>query len=568
VKGHPSLSSSMHNFKRAFFVISAAILAATALSCDNSKLGCIKCTDEATCNTAGCSFTQIPFFGGKCMSTSIAATVDKANQGVSKWTACKGKTGSACAAPDCALSGAVCMPKAAADKANTAITEGSAELKELGTDMSGIMKGIFNDGQATADQIKEKLDTLSGKDLASIASGLSEQVKNGKVSQKTLAAVMEKMKAGTAWGAVSTWDVDKIEEAGNLLDGLSATELGQISEENFDASIAKFGEIGTWAKDQATQLASKFAASAGDAATITAEALNSAKGFLSGLDTSTLQGLSETEFIKAKDSFKAAAAKLGAFDTAQVQSMASKVKSGLGDLATLTAATATDYGSLMGMLSATDLKTLPAAAMAGMSAEAIRMMSDDTSKLTTMTKEQLKSMGEDARKAVNGAGLKALTSDLDKVRAVLGCADDVSKCPGAVTDIVIKFDSTKNTAAEMLAQAKTTLQTSGQDYSTCTSNMCEKGIQSLDTGVAIEAATAAVARRASSDNMQTTVRVSAESLAAANAAATATGALGASSTVSTTTASSSSTVTSAADNGRAIAAAPLMMAVAAAGVLM
>jgi len=562
-------TAEMRHIGCALFVMSAAILATTALSCENSQLGCLKCTDEATCNTAGCSFKQVSIFGGKCLSATIATAVDKANQGASKWTKCKGKTGSACAAPDCALVGAVCMPKAAADKANAEIATGSAELKKLGADMSSIMKGIFNDGQATADQIKEKLDALSGKDLASIASGLSEQVKNGKVSQQTLAAVIEKMKGSTAWGAVSTWDVDKIEEAGNLLDGLRAAELGQISEENFEVTIAKFGEIQTWAKDQVTQLASKFAASAGDAATISAEALNSAKGFLSGLGANTLQSLSETEFVKAKDSFKAAANKLGAFDSAQVQSMASKVKSGLGDLAALSAATATDYGSLMGMLSATDLQIIPATAMAGMKAEAIRVMSEDSSKLTGMTKEQLKSMGEDAQKAVNGAGLKALSSDLDKVKAVLGCADDVAKCPAAVTDIVIKFDSTKSTATEMLAQAKTVLQTSGQDYSTCTSFTCQRGIQSLDTGVVIQLPTAAAARRASSsDNMQTTVRVNAESLAAANAAATATGALGASSTVSTTTTTSSPTITSAADQSRAVATASLMMAAAAACMLM
>jgi len=541
---------------RALFVIS--ILATTSLACDNSMKGCLTCTDEANCKAAGCSYVTIPFFGGKCATGDIAAATDKVTKAAASWTKCGEKVGGACSAPDCGLVGTVCMPKAAADKANSGISS-SKELTKLGKDMKGVMKGIFNEGKASEDQIKQKLAGLSGTDLATIATGLSDQIKNGaKVSKSTLVATMNKMKEKGAWGAVNTWDVGKIKQAGQLLDGLSVQDLGDISEDNFDAALSSFGDIEIWAKDQATKLADKLIASAGDPSKITADALNKAKGFLSGMDKTTLSGLSQAAFTKAKDSFKAAADKLGAFSNDQVESMSAKVKAGLGgDLTKVTALAATQYGSLMGTLSPSDLKSIPKTAFAGMKAEAIRLMAGDVSKFTTMTKEQLKAMPSSARQALNGAGLKALANDLEKVKAVMGCADDVAKCPGAVTDIAIKFDSLKTTATAMLEQVKATLKAAGHDYSTCTTDTCKKGVQLLDTGVTITAMTAVTARRASSGNAQTTVRVNAATPASASAAATASGALGSTSTVGVT-----SVYTSSAASGPTTAVAAIVAATA------
>merc|ERR1712232_735205 len=518
---------------RALFVIS--ILATTSLACDNSMKGCLTCTDEANCKAAGCSYVTIPLFGGKCATGDIAAATDKVTKAAASWTKCGEKVGGACSAPDCGLVGTVCMPKAAADKATSGISS-SKELTKLGKDMKGEMKGIFNEGKASEDQIKQKLAGLSGTDLATIATGLSDQIKNGaKVSKSTLVATMNKMKEKGAWGAVNTWDVGKIKQAGQLLDGLSVQDLGDISEDNFDAALSSFGDIEIWAKDQATKLADKLVASAGDPSKITAAA-----------------------FTKAKDSFKAAADKLGAFSNDQVESMSAKVKAGLGgDLTKVTALAATQYGSLMGTLSPSDLKSIPKTAFAGMKAEAIRLMAGDVSKFTTMTKEQLKAMPSSARQALNGAGLKALANDLEKVKAVMGCADDVAKCPGAVTDIAIKFDSLKTTATAMLEQVKATLKAAGHDYSTCTTDTCKEGVQALDTGVTITAMTAVTARRASSGNAQTTVRVNAATPASASAAATATGALGSTSTVGVT-----SVYTSSAASGPTTAVAAIVAATA------
>merc|ERR1711904_714851 len=221
----------------------------------------LTCTDEANCKAAGCSYVTIPFFGGKCATGDVAAATDKVTKDAASWTKCGGKVGGACSAPDCGLVGTVCMPKAAADKATSDISS-SKELTKLGKDMKGVMKGIFNEGKASEDQIKQKLAGLSGTDLSTIATGLSDQIKNGaKVSKSTLVATMNKIK-----------------------------EKG-----------------------------------AGDPSKITADALNKAKGFLSGMDKTTLSGLSQAAFTQAKDSFKAAADKLGAFSNDQVESMSAKV---------------------------------------------------------------------------------------------------------------------------------------------------------------------------------------------------------------------------------------------------
>merc|ERR1711939_758556 len=119
--------------------------------------------------------------------------------------------------------------------------------------------------------------------------------------------------------------------------------------------------------------------------------------------------------------------------------------------------------------------------MAGLKASAIKLMSVDTAKIQALTKDQIKAIAQDARKAFNGATMKALAdSSLDKVKAALGCAGDVKKCPAALTDITVTYDLATKKASDILTEIKAALKAAGQpDYSTCVGSTIQNCIQVL-----------------------------------------------------------------------------------------
>merc|ERR1719181_573686 len=113
------------------------------------------------------------------------------------------------------------------------------------------------------------------------------------------------MKGTDGFGATSTWGINTIKEMGGLLVGLAPTDITNLKDDDFAQSFSEFGGIGSWAKDQSQNLASKLKTAFGSAAQLTSDALKSSEGFLPGLTKDDLSKISGAAFQGAKAAFKA-----------------------------------------------------------------------------------------------------------------------------------------------------------------------------------------------------------------------------------------------------------------------
>jgi len=500
-------------------------VATTTHACENSAIGCLSCSSEASCSSAGCAWKNL-FFFDKCVHSGLSPAIDLAKDKVNEWKQCK--TAATCSPPGCGLVGSICMPAAAADTANLGISQGSAKLKALGNDIDSIVSNVFGTG-ATATSIKTKLEELTGGDVVAIATSLDSSIKSGEVVGKDITSkLVSKMKETSAWGEVASWTVDNVEMAGTLVDGLSVADLQNLQEDVFDATVAQFGNVKSWAQDQAKELGKRFTAGT-SVSTLTGAALNDAQGFLNGLEPNQLQQIDAAAFSQAKPAFMAMADKLQAFSESQITELGNKVKTELGKSAgMLTAADLSGLGSLIGTLEATDLAQIPTSAVAGLTGSAVRLM--DPTKIRALTAEQIRGMTLEARKAFNGGGLQALATSLQKVKAVVGCLDAPSECPAAIVDIVVTHDWA-TMAAAILASIRAALETAGQPTPDCTATRSQSCIEVVEQDVERIPSTAPSQRRTVTGGRQTVVRVNAATTESAAAAANTTSAIGSSTVV-------------------------------------
>jgi hypothetical protein len=128
-------------------------------------------------------------------------------------------------------------------------------------------------------------EKLTAGDMSSLIGEIAEQAEKGtKMTKAGAKKMLNKLKGEGGWGAIKDWGVDKIAEAGSLLDGLDATDIAAVKNATFDAAMGYFGKVVSWDKDQAKGLADKLKNGLnGDMTKCTAEILAKGKGFLSGL---------------------------------------------------------------------------------------------------------------------------------------------------------------------------------------------------------------------------------------------------------------------------------------------
>jgi len=423
----------------------------------------------------------------------------------------------------------VCVDTAHAKEIAAAVKKfdmGSESLKNLGSN-------VFKAGTKLKDAVGSGdftgFDKLSAGDMSSLIGEIAEQAEKGtKMAKAGAEKMLNKLKGAGGWGAIKDWGVDKIAEAGSLLDGLDATDIAAVEDATFDAAMGDFGKVVTWGKDQAKGLADKLKKGLkGDMKKCTAEILAKGKGFLSGLTDADLAAIPKDEFKKGIKSIAESCQKLGAYDDLKKKALKKQVKAAFGDIAAFTEAVVDEIGALVGTFEEDDLKKLTKGVFKKIKGAAIKMMGGAKA-AKAFSADKLKELSEEAKAAFNGADLTALAeageAALEKLKAVV-CKD--GKCPGAVTDFVVDHDGsqtdakilakfTKKLAKIMITELKVIM--AGTPKSTTTRRR-------LQAGRALTGATA---------NTQTVVRAESNSNAAAAEAAAEGASLGTATTVQVT----------------------------------
>ena len=495
------------------------------------KFGCfgltaaVDCAKDTTCawftapkDTTG-SFAAMAAVGDRCVDKKASVAM-KCSMSVDAITC---GNDAACAWADVGATmgfkNEVCVDAAHAKEIAAAVKKfdmGSESLKNLGSN-------VFKAGTKLKDAVGSgdftDLDNLSAGDMASLIGEVAEQAEKGtKMAKAGAEKMLNKLKGAGGWGAIKDWGVDKISEAGSLLDGLGVDDIAAVEDATFDAAMGDFGKVVSWGKDQAKGLADKLKKGLkGDMEKCTAEILAKGKGFLSGLTGADLAAIPMPEFKKGIKSIADSCQKLGAYDDAQKEAMKKQVKDAFGEGSNGDidwVRHIDDIGALLGTFDEKALLNFPKSAVNKIKGAAIKMLGGAKA-AKAFSADKLKDFSDEAKAAFNGADLKALgEASLDKLKAVL-CATDASKCPGAITDFVVDHDGVK-TDAEILAvfqkkMAKIVLTglkviMAGTPKSTTTRRR-------LQAGRALTGATAGA-------NTQTVVRAESNSNAAAAEAAT------------------------------------------------
>lgn len=387
----------------------------------------------------------------------------------------------------CGLIGKKCVPTALATRASGDISAGSSTLEMLGDDMITIMTGIFAQGMIVGDRVKD----LTPADLKGIAAALGEELATGaKMPKNVVKDLVAKMKDPDAFGPAGAWGVEEISQMGPLLKGLPASDLGAITEENFAVTMNKFGETDTWTKEQSGTLAHKLVGLYGSAQALTEDALKASEGFLDGLSVEDLRMIPSAAFREARDAFKANMGKGGAFSEEQKHALKDKLKAEMQneglDLASLSRQKAADYGPLLGTLDDADLGQLPPTAVSGFDRKTVKAIGGRKAQ-AAFSVDHIKSMSSDARKGFNGDDLKEFAGNRTKVKAILGCDTDPSKCPGALTDFTTTYDSGEKSELEVGDDIKAALRTQkGMDFHECAGGATKNCVEIMMTRSSID----------------------------------------------------------------------------------
>jgi hypothetical protein len=416
-----------------------------------AMFGCSANTGAASCNSdATCSWADVSIGGmtaGMCLDTAAF------QQNVCAQTSTQALCNSD---PNCAwtnigaMMGVRKMGCIDADEAyflaeaDAAFQSSSQDLKNLGSTVAKASSTLLS--KASQGDLTD-ITRLGGGDVKAVVGTIANSVKDGaKLGVAAKDAMMDKLKDPTGWGSPASWNASNFEEAAPLLTGLDAADFLAIPPETFTEALDALGSVVDYLADQVDALATQLAAAFPDFSTIDSATLQKAGNIVEAIPAAKLTQITPATFRNATGTIAQTAQKIGAFDSSQKAAIAAKAEETYGDVTSWDDATAMDYvgelAGLIGTFPADKLAALPTAAMANLSSAAITVMGGATA-AAAFDVTKLEALPAEAKAAFSGTDLAAVATaagGADKIKAVLGCRDDTTKCPGAIVDTVIEHD--------------------------------------------------------------------------------------------------------------------------------
>eukprot|EP00947_MAST-08B_sp_MAST-8B-sp1_P001092 g1092.t1 len=435
-----------------------------------------------------------------------------------------------------------------AAEAATAWEQASQALTDLGGTIvqaaSSLLAKVAAAGAAQdPTTVAAALGSMTADDMEAVVGQVVEKVTKGitQITDDAAGAMLDKLQGESGWGKIEDWTEARFEQAGPLVTGLDATDLGVIPDATFGKVVDDLGSKMTWPAQERKVLADKakkaWTGGSNDMTRVTGEQLLKGPGFLSELDATDLGQIPSTAFKTATRAFADAGKAIGAYTADQQATLKTQVKQSIGSaVSQLTADNVKELDSLLGVLDSSDIATIPDAALGNIAPSAVRLMGGQKAS-EAFSPEKLDKLPAAAKAAFVASDLAALTKEQQK--AVLGCGANVTTCNvGAVVDIAVEAVAGTKTDEQIRQEAIAAI---GNQRSASTSTTTSAIDEIADSNIIIQQAATLVANSAlatgrrrrrtllaatSSTKTRTVVRVTTSSNAAAQAAQQATSAVG------------------------------------------
>eukprot|EP00118_Oscarella_pearsei_P004270 m.17986 g.17986 ORF g.17986 m.17986 type:complete len:1142 (+) comp27576_c0_seq4:311-3736(+) len=245
---------------------------------------------------------------------------------------------------------------------------------------------------------------LTGSDIESIGENVFDDVVEllGKtdLTDEQIQAAIKVAKK--VWGDLKAVSAKTLKPMGKLLRGLSVSELGEVIKNvfNCDGALYDLGQIKGWTPSQAKEVVKQAKAKYGEVSDWSGDVLNNLGSFLQGADASDL---AKSTMSSVQEGLKT----LGSLGLSTDQKRAILKRPPLPDDPSIWARSLiNEAGNLLGGLNTGEVRTLGSDLIGAIDASTIPELGDDFIK--SMTNYQLKNLGADQARAISAAQVSAL----------------------------------------------------------------------------------------------------------------------------------------------------------------